>query len=589
MSTAAAAPPFPDTPDQATIARRRFVPRELDAADWDAVQPLCDALLSRDLDTAEALRAWLVDYSELTAVLYEHGARVRIAQASHTQDDRVKQRFMHWIEQIAPKLAPIEDQLHRKLLDSPALPELTADPAMELMVKHWRTETELFREQNIPLRTQVQKKVADYDQLVGAMKVEFRGRTYTMQQLGRFLDDPDRDTREEAWTLSAERRIQDREAMDGLFDELVQLRKQIAHNADLPDYRAYAWQDMHRFDYTPEDCEQFWDAIESCVLPICTCLAEHRRDTLGLEKLRPWDGSVDPQGRPPLRPFDGEDVDRLVGGTKDILARLDPGLADEFAVLQPGLHLDLASRPNKRGGGFQSSLSETGQPFIFMNAAGLQRDVRTMLHEGGHAFHFLWAHAMQPLVFTRHAPMEFCEVASMSLELLTLPHYDVFYEGDEAGGDRARREQLEGVIQFFPWMATIDSFQHWLHTNPDHTPDERTAEWLKIQDRYSTGVTAWTGYEDTKASQWQRQLHLFHHPFYYVEYGIAQLGALQLWVNYQQDAADALRRYREALSLGGSRSLPELFDAAGLTFDFSEQTIRPLMEHVEAELEKLPA
>ncbi|MEX0743966.1 MAG: M3 family oligoendopeptidase, partial [Phycisphaeraceae bacterium] len=397
----------------------------------------------------------------------------------------------------------------------------------------------------------------------------------------------DRAVREQAWTLSANRRLADRGKIESLFDQLLELRQRIASNAGKADFRDYTWQASARFDYTPDDCLAFADAVEQVCVPLLAKLDEARREKLGVDKLRPWDLAVDVEGRAPLSPFDADDAEQLVTRTREVFGRLSPDLAETFARLRFGRNLDLDSRRGKRAGGFQSSLEESGEPFIFMNAAGVQRDVETLLHEGGHAFHFVWSHEREPLVFIRHAPLEFCEVASMSMELMGMHHLDVFY-GDAESLARAKRTLLEGIVRVLPWIATIDSFQHWLYTNPGHSAEARRDQWLGVLDRFSSPVVDYTGHEDARAYMWHRQLHLFHHPFYYIEYGIAQLGALQLWARFQQDREQALRQYREALALGGTRPLPELFAAAGLRFDFTRKTLEPLLQTLWQQLEALP-
>jgi oligoendopeptidase F len=418
------------------------------------------------------------------------------------------------------------------------------------------------------------------------MTATFRGKEYTLQQLARFVEEPDRATREAAWGLSAERRFQDREKLEKIFDDMLPLRALIAKNADLPDYRAYMWKAYKRFDYSPDDCLRFADAIEKTCVPLVDEIDRQRRSDLALDALRPWDMAVDPKNRQPLRPFPETDIDGFVRNTRSIFERMSPQLANDFDSLRENSNLDLDSRKAKQPGGYQSTLSEVRQPFIFMNAAGMQRDVETLLHEGGHAFHTLAAKD-EPLVFLAHAPMEFCEVASMTMEALGADHMDVFY-ADRADANRAKRTYLEGVIKLFPWIATIDSFQHWIYTHPGHSREERTKAWLDLQKRFGSKID-WTGLEKFRDSMWQRQLHLYHVPFYYVEYGIAQLGALQVWMKAKEDTRKALANYRAALALGGTRTLPELFSAAGIQFDFSEKTLRPLMNAVGEELAQLPS
>ncbi len=563
------------------------VPPELNPSDWSQLEPLYRALLERSIDSTDALERWLADWSELDAVVDEHGSRLYIDRACHTDDEEKERAFLHFVEHVDPKLKPLHIQLKRKLLDSPHRKGLTGS-RFKVLERSWRADLDLFRDQNIPLQTELTKLNADYDKIIGAMTVEFRGKTHTLQRMARYLQETDRPTREEAWRLVADRRLQGRQRVDEIFDRMIALRHEMSRNADLPDHRAYAWLARKRFDYTPADCEAFHDAIERTVVPLCRKLHEQRRAALGLPRLRPWDLAVDVKGRAPLDPFDADEPQALVDGCRTVLERLSPRLAQDYATLRMGRHLDLESRPGKQAGGFQCSLTASGEPFIFMNAAGVHRDVTTMLHEAGHAFHFVWAYRREPrLHFRGSGPMEFNEVASMSLELLTADHLDVFYP-DRADADRARREHLEQVITLLPWIATIDAFQHWLYTHPQHGRDERTEAWLATLGRFESGAVDWSDLDEPRAAMWQRQGHLFHASFYYIEYGIAQLGALQLWQRFRQDPDAALAGYRAALELGGTRPLPELFRAAGLRFDFSAATLEPLMRTVEHELSQLP-
>jgi oligoendopeptidase F len=352
----------------------------------------------------------------------------------------------------------------------------------------------------------------------------------------------------------------------------------------MSDYRAFVWKANKRFDYTPQDCLKFADAIAQACVPIVAELDRRRQKDLGVETLRPWDLSVDPKNRPALRPFNEAETDLFIDKTKTIFSRLSPQLAEDFETLRTRRNLDLQSRKGKQPGGYQCSLEEAREPFVFMNAAGLQRDVETLLHEGGHAFHALAARE-EPLVFLRSAPMEFCEVASMSMEALGSEHFDVFYD-NAADAARAKRSYLEGVIRFFPWMAIIDSFQHWIYTHPGHTRAQRTTEWLRLMDRFYSRLD-WSGHEAAKESLWQRQLHLFHAPFYYVEYGIAQLGALQIWRRSLEDPERAVREYKAALALGGTKSLPEIYAAAGAKLIFDEREMADLIALVEREVDRL--
>ena len=564
---------------------RKFVPAQFDVADWAQIEPLLQKLQADPIGSPAELEAWLLKMSELSSVVDEYGSRRYIDKSCHTDDPEIEKAFMHFVENIEPKLKPVYFELQKKYIESPHRTGLT-DKRFEILNRKWQADVDIFRPENIPLETDVTRLVTDYDKICGAMLVDFRGQTYTMQQLARFGEETDRATRQAAFEASAKRRMQDREPIEAIFDKLLPLRQQIATNAGFDNYRSFTWKALKRFDYTPADCDKFAVAIEKSIVPLVRELDKRRRDDLGVDSLRPWDGAVDQKGRQPLRPFGETDIDGFVTKTKQIFDRMSPELARDFESLRTNKNLDLESRKGKQPGGYQCNLEEAGQPFIFMNAAGLQRDVETLLHEGGHAFHFLAAAANEPLTFLRQAPMEFCEVASMSMEALASDHYDLFYSNPEESA-RAKRAYLEGVIRFFPWMATIDQFQHWLYTHPNHTPAERTKVWLGILDRFGS-ITNWSGYEDIKASSWQRQLHLFHVPFYYVEYGIAQIGALQLWMKAKEDPKRALANYRNALKLGGTRPLPQLFETAGLRFDFSIQTIEPLIKAVGEALADLP-
>ena len=449
-----------------------------------------------------------------------------------------------------------------------------------------KNHVELFRPENVPLETEEAKLCQQYQKLAGSLTVNFRGSEKTLVQMGRYLEEPDRALRQEAWELVAKRRLQEAEKFEDIFDRLIELRERIGRNAGFKNYRDYAFRRLGRFDYTPEDCARFHDAVAREVMPVVRELHADRRRQLGLDKLHPghlhpWDLAVDPQNRPPLKPF--AEVGEMVSRTQKIFDRLDGELAGGFRLMQDLHLLDLDNRKGKAPGGYQQNLSEARVPFIFMNAVGQQRDVETILHEAGHAFHALAAKD-EDLYAYRSAPIEFCEVASMGMELLGNGFIEEFYSAADAS--RARRVHLEGVVGVFPWIATVDEFQHWIYTHPGHSRAERAAAWLELMDRFG-GDVDWSGYEAARAHLWHRQLHIFLHPFYYIEYGIAQLGALQVWANSKRDKVKALADYKKSLALGGSRPLPELFAAAGCKFEFSAATIKPLIQLTRSELAKL--
>ncbi len=557
---------------------RRFVPTNADMGDWAQIEPLFHQLLARPLTTVAELEQMLLEQSELHAAIAEERTKRYIAMTSQTDDPVREAAYLHFVEEIDPKTKPLWFALERAYLASPARQALPMH-RYGVMDRTVENDVTLFREANVPLETQEALLQKAYQKLIGAMTVTFQGREQTLQQMAKYLDEPARDLRQQAWELSARRRLQDKGALEGLFDQLLALRRQIATNAGFADYRDYAFRRRRRFDYTPQDCLAFHDAVERTVLPIVRTLREKRRRLLGVDQLRPWDLQVDPRQRPPLHPF--TTAQELLTGSENIFRRVDPELGAQFRFMREEQLLDLESRKGKAPGGYQSTLEERRWPFIFMNAVGRDDDVRTLLHEGGHAFHQLAART-EPLAWYREPPLEFAEVASMGMELLASRHLEAFYPRPDER-HRAYRSLLEENLEIYPWIATIDAFQHWIYTHPEHTPDEREAAWVTTFNRFSTTVN-WTGFEDVRAYYWHRQLHLFLEPFYYVEYGIALTGALQVWRQSREDYRGAVQRYWQALALGGSRSLPELFRAAGATFRFDAATLAPLVDSLAEEL-----
>jgi oligoendopeptidase F len=571
--------PFENLPQEFP---RTFVPADLDLGDWTVVKPLF-AKLEAQLKAASAVAAlekWLLDWGELSAALDEESSKRYIAMTCHTDNPEAEKAYLHFVENIEPNLKPAQFKLEKLYLEHPLRSQLPAD-RYSVFDRGARVHVDLFREENVPLETEEARLTQQYQKLSGSLTVQFRGEEKTLVQMARYLEEPDRALREEAWTLVSKRRLEEAAKFEEIFSQLLTIREQIARNAGFSNYRDYAFKARGRFDYTPDDCLKFHEAIEKEIMPMLRELQEDRRQKLGLAKLRPWDLSVDPENLPPLRPFD--QVQTMVDKTQEIFDKLDPELASDFQLMNRLKLLDLANRKGKAPGGYQSTLSESRLPFIFMNAVGVQRDVETILHEAGHAFHAL-ATRGEDFYAYRHAPIEFCEVASMSMELLGNEFLESFYSKDHA--NRARRDHLEGIIEIFPWIAIVDAFQHWIYSHPGHTPSKRKGAWLQLMDRFG-GDVDWSGLEEARANLWHRQLHIFIHPFYYIEYGIAQLGALQVWVNSKKDRKQTVRQYQQALALGGSKPLPELFRSAGCAFDFSAETVRPLAQMIRAELSKL--
>jgi oligoendopeptidase F len=496
-----------------------------------------------------------------------------------TANKELEEAFNFFYLEIQPQIQPYSDVLNKKLVDSPFVSSLDQDTYFTYL-RNVKKNIELFREANIPIQAEINVLQQQYGQIAGKMMVEIDGKEFTLQQAAKYLEDPDRTKREEVYRKINDRRLLDKDSLDNLFTDLVRKRHQVAVNAGFENYRDYKFVEMGRFDYTPAQCEQFHEAVAQHVMPLVDEIFNAHQEKLQLDSLRPWDTEAEPIGIKPLQPFDGGQD--LLNKSIACLNELDPFFADCIRKMESIKHLDLESRKGKAPGGYNMPLAESGAPFIFMNAAGQMSDVTTMVHESGHAVHSFLAHPLALNGFKEY-PTEMAEVASMAMELFTMDHWHVFFT-DEQDLKRAKRHHLERVITIFPWIATIDKFQHWIYENANHTVQERTEAWMNILNEFSSSAINYSGLIPYRNIGWQRQLHLFEVPFYYIEYGIAQLGAIGMWMQYKQDKKKAISNYTNALSLGGTKTLPELYKAAGLSFDFSPEKIKTLMDFVRQEL-----
>jgi len=561
---------------------RTLLPEDFKVTTWEALKPYYDELLARPIESVAALEKWLKDISELDAVIGEDAAWRQIRMTCDTTDKSLEEAFAYFCMEIQPQLQPYTDALNKKLLASEYLSQLDQN-LYATFLRSVKKQVKLFREENVPLLAELSVQSQQYGPIVGKMTINVNGQEYTLQQAARFLESSDRALREEVYRKTNARRLQDKDQLDQLYSTLVQKRDQVAKNAGFANYRDYKFEDLGRFDYTKEDCYQFHAAVKEHILPLVKNFHEKQRQKLGLDVLRPWDGEAEPAGVKPLEPFHtGEE---LINKAIETFDELGPFFGNCLRVMQKMGRLDLESRKGKAPGGYNCPLAETGVPFIFMNAAGQMKDLTTMVHEGGHAVHSFLSHNLK-LSFFKEYPMEIAEVASMSMELFTMDHWNIFFSNpDELR--RAKLQQLERAIVIFPWIATIDKFQHWVYEHPQHTVEERTAAWVAILEEFSTHTVDFTGLEEARAASWQRQLHLFEVPFYYIEYGIAQLGAIAMWKQYKENKQQALDNYVKALSLGSTRTLPELYKAAGIKFDFSPAYVKELADFVQAEIEKI--
>jgi oligoendopeptidase F len=562
--------------------RRQFLPADFIITDWKILEPWFQDLIDRDINSLESFENWLANMNELEAVISEDACWRQIRMTCDTTDKALEESFNFFYLEIQPRIQPLSDQLNKKLVSSSFTAELDMDKYFTY-IRNVRKNIDLFREENIPIQAEINVLQQQYGQVAGAMTVTVDGQEFTLQQAAKFLEDPVREKREEVYRSINERRLQDKQTLDSLFSKLVELRNNIAINAGFENYRDYKFMEMGRFDYKPEQCFQFHEAVRLHVLPLVDQIFETQRKKLGLDVMKPWDTEAEQPGIKPLRPF--KQGKELLDKTMRCLNELDPFFANCLKKMEELSHLDLDSRKGKAPGGYNMPLAESGAPFIFMNAAGQMSDVTTMVHESGHAVHSFLAHPLALNAFKEY-PTEMAEVASMAMELFTMDHWHVFFDNEE-DLRRAKRHQLERVITIFPWIATIDKFQHWVYENPNHTVNERTEAWMNILNEFSSPMIDYSGLMPYRNISWQRQLHLFEVPFYYIEYGIAQLGAIGLWKQYKGNKQQAIDNYVKGLSLGGTKTLPELYTAAGLAFDFSPETIKELMDMVRLELENL--
>ena len=564
-----------------------FITEDFDASQWVNIEPYANDLLSRELNCSGCLETLIKDGSTLAEHVSEAGTLLSIAMTCDTESEVKRRAYLDFIENVQPKLSEFADAFNHRLAGHPALDELP--PRHDLMIKGILTDIAIFREENIPLQVEEAKLETEHSTITGAMTVEFDGEERTFSQMALYFENTNRSIREAAWRAVVERMEQDSERLSGIYDELIRIRHQIALNAGFDDYRPYIFEAKHRYDYSIDDCLEFHDSIERVCVPMMHELQERRREALGVATLRPWDvgeksgGGVDIHGRPPLAPF--EDVERLISGCSNVFHGMSPELGGMFDMLRERNSLDLESRKGKAPGGYQANLEKTRIPFIFMNAAGTHDNLSTMLHEAGHAFHSCYSSNLE-LIGDRNPPIEFAEVASMSMELMSQPQWSEFYSDEDAR--RAKLEDLEKIVCFLPWMATIDAFQHWVYANPGHTHEERSEQWLELRRRFGPR-TDWSGFNELKETSWQSQLHLFQVPFYYIEYGIAQLGAIQLWQHHRRDSKDGLARYARAMKLGNTKPLPELFEAAGLDLGFDEGHVASLIGELRVAMVEIGA
>ena len=564
-----------------THQKRRFVPENLIIDAWHKIESLFDNLLERKITSAKELEIWMLDRSEISAVLEEDMAWRYIKMNIDTTDKELNSQFSFWIKEISPKIAPYSHKLNLKLVKNSHLKELD-QKKYRIYLRGIKKQIEIFREENIPLFTLMEEKQQEYGAISAKMSIEVDGTEITMQKAAQLLKSTDRAKREEVYNKITERRLKDEKELDDLFDELIKLRQEIAKNSGFKNYRDYMFAAMGRFDYSPKDCFDFHEAITKEIVPIINSFEQKRKEKLGYNSYKPWDTSVDVNGLPPLKPFKGGN--ELVDKTIECFSKLNPYFGECITTMKAMKHLDLESKEGKAPGGFMYPLYEIGVPFIYMNAVGSQRDLVTMVHEGGHAVHSFLCRNLTLTAF-KSTPSEVAELASMSMELLSMDNWNVFYK-DADDLKRAKLEQLEKALETLPWVASIDKFQHWIYTTK-HTAKDRKEKWIEISNKLGNQIINWKGNENAYANLWQKQLHLYEVPFYYIEYGMAQLGAIAMWRSFKQLGQDGLNNYINALKLGYTKTIGEIYETAGIKFDFSAKYVKELSEFIKEELNKL--
>jgi oligoendopeptidase F len=562
--------------------QREYLPKEFKLTVWSKIKPYFAELEKREINSVQELEQWISDKSELEAVVTEALAWRYIKITIDSKNQKAEELYQYAIQELIPRIASFENKLNKKMVESPFVDQLPEDKYY-IHIRGIKNALSLFREENIPLSTEVDMYSKEYGKIFAEMTIGIDGKEMTLQKAGALLEEPDRKYREGVYNKINERILKDKDAIEDLFDQLLVKRHQIALNAGFENFRDYKFMSLGRFDYTVDDCLDFHNSIAKQVLPVINETHERRKKALAFDALRPWDLTVDLSGEDALRPF--EDVDELTEKAISCLNQLDPSFGKVIEIMRSMGHLDLDSRLSKRPGGYNMPLHITGVPFIFMNASNALGDMRTLLHESGHAVHsYLTRH--YKLASAKRVPSEVAELAAMSMELLTMDYWDVFFD-NERDLRRAKINQLENVLKILPWIATIDKFQHWIYTHPEQTAEKRKENWIRISEEFKSDVIDFSGIEMYQEHIWHKQLHIFEVPFYYIEYGMAQLGAIAIWKRYKENPQQALKDYTAALELGYTKPISEVYQTAGIAFDFSEDYVSDLVSFIKAELDQL--
>ncbi len=566
----------------ATKLKRNFVDNDLILDSFDDIKPYFDNLLERTLDSSKNVWQWMIDWSELESILNEEMGWRYIRMNCDISDTHLAERFHKFVTEIEPHMNRANDQLNRRFHSSEV--QLLVDKSkLFTVIREIKKQIEIFRETNIELEAELQLKEQEYAVIASKMTITYQNQEYTLQQASNFLKNTDRNTREEVYYLIQNRRLEDSESFQDLLTQQIQLRHQIAINAGFSNYRDYKFKELGRFDYSVNDCFRFHESVAKVVVPLVDEVHQKRKGKLKMDNLRPWDLDVDPDLLPPFKPFDK--AEELISKAIWCFRDLEPEFGMYLNEMNKMGYLDLESRKNKAPGGFNYLLHESNIPFIFMNATGNFDDVITMIHEGGHAIHAYLAAPLELMQF-KEVPSEIAELASMTMELITMDEWHHFFCNEEELL-RAKRKHLQNILYTLPSVAKVDKFQHFLYETPNHTTEERAAYWMQLESIFGSQLIDYTGIEHFRANQWQRYLHIFEVPFYYIEYGFAQLGAIAIWRNFKKDKQTTMTQFKNALKMGYTSPIHDVYKTAGIKFDYSEDYIKGLMDFVKAELVKL--
>ncbi len=562
--------------------KNKYFDGVIDPYDLSQLKTWVEGLEAEKPQTAAELDEFLNKVDELNHKLRDTAAEIYIKMTCDTADKKIAEDFNAFQQNVSAYYAPKNNVFKNIALDSPALGEWIAKKGKTgtLLEKILKNDRDLFREENVALGIEESQLGVEYRTTVGGMTVEFQGEEKTLPEMAVFMKDNDRSVREAAFRARNGKMLAHKQELNDLFDKLFVLRKKEAENAGYKNYRDYIHTAKGRFSYTVQDVLEFHTAVETEMIPLITELNQKRKDKLGVDKLKPWDMAVPLDGKllkPVSKPED------LIPKHIEMMNLVNPVFGRNFKAMDDTKLLDLFNRKNKAPGGYSYPLYKYGASFIFMNAVGLHSDLRTLVHEIGHAMHEF---AQADLHYTSmlDLPMEAAELASMSMEMLSMPHWNVCYK-DNDDFRKARYDQIEDALRFFPWCMVVDAFQQEIYTKAD-TAELREKAFLDVMDRFSAGVD-WDGLKDEKTAQWLFQLHIFEVPFYYIEYGIAQLGALAMYRQYKKHPVQAVENYKKFLHLGHQVPLSDLYAEAGIELKFTREYIKDLVDFIREELEEL--